>query len=195
MPFLARFHAHVLLDKRFYEANIIVAQFLRVVGAIPVSFGAKPEERAALRETIRAHVDDARHPLLFFPEGYGRRLGWLVSIATVAMKCVHAHARLVGRWDTNGRRGLLMFNKFLFSLGHRVVPVVLKVSTPLPFCNVQWPLPTQPFITVVSAQLTCCGHVWLRPRQTGMLGSSAIRELLWFFFYPWYCVWATVHCC
>jgi hypothetical protein len=58
-------------------------------------------------------------------------------------------------WDTNGT-GLLIYQKFLFSLGLTVLPVALKVN------------------------------VLGLPLVPGKLGSSIFKEIAWMFFSPLY---------
>lgn len=84
-------------------------------------------KRQQQRDTIVQHLNDSKRPLVYFPEG----------------------------WDTNGT-GLLIYQKFLFSLGFTVLPVALKV------------------------------HVLGLPLVPGKLGSSIFKEIVWMFFSPLY---------
>jgi len=82
-PFLRLFKCNVLLDRGFYEANPVTRPFLKVLGAVPVTFGASSTQREATRRAIRQLLGvrpddasaDAPHTatgtgkLVFFPEG------------------------------------------------------------------------------------------------------------------------------
>jgi 1-acyl-sn-glycerol-3-phosphate acyltransferase len=84
-------------------------------------------KRQQQRESIVQHLNQSQRPLVYFPEG----------------------------WDTNGT-GLLIYQKFLFSLGLTVLPVALKVN------------------------------VLGLPLVPGKLGSSIFKEIAWMFFSPLY---------
>jgi len=126
LPFLALHPVNVLLDAHFYAS--VRSTFHKVVGAIPLDQSNKHlgDRREKMRGAIANHLASARYPLLFFPEG----------------------------WDTNAHRGILMYNKFLFSLGYPILPVALRVRVPL---------------------------LGLEP---GVLGVRFWSELLWLLFYP-----------
>ena len=100
---------------------------------------------------------------------------------------VHSHEvlRLVRSWDTNGRVGTLLFQKFLFSLGVSVQPVALRVSIPLPRCQVR----TVCALLQSTHQSFACVCVRMcsvaMRQQPGLLGSHVLWELLWFVWVPW----------
>eukprot|EP01112_Ceratiomyxa_fruticulosa_P023356 TRINITY_DN888_c0_g1_i3.p1 TRINITY_DN888_c0_g1~~TRINITY_DN888_c0_g1_i3.p1 ORF type:complete len:297 (+),score=46.04 TRINITY_DN888_c0_g1_i3:119-1009(+) len=125
-PFMKLFNFDVLIDKGFFEASFLARKFKKIVGAIPLVRGHDQNDREKDKQVILAHLAKCKRPLLFFAEG----------------------------WDTNGRVGLMIYQKFLFSLGKPVHPVALDVRVPI--------LPLNP----------------------GMLGTSVIKEVLWLFFYP-----------
>jgi len=125
-PFMKMFNFDVLIDKGFFESSFLARKFKKIVGAIPLVRGSDQNDREKDKQTILAHLSKCKRPLLFFPEG----------------------------WDTNGKKGLMIYQKFLFSLGKPVHPVALTVDVPI--------LPLNP----------------------GMLGTSVIKEVLWLFFYP-----------
>ena len=60
-------------------------------------------------------------------------------------------------WDSNGRVGIMQYQKFLFSLGIPVQPVALKVSIP-----------------------------WLPMIEASKLGTSIFAEILWMCFVPFF---------
>jgi len=126
IPFLTVKAVHVLMDKAFYGG--VASTFQKVVGAFPIDQTDTHVEanRQRLRESITSHLKHTENPLLFFPEG----------------------------WDTKGDVGLLMFNKFLFSLDLPVVPVSLRV------------------------------HIPFLPLSISVLGTQLWKEVLWFLFYP-----------
>lgn len=78
------------------------------------------------RKNVLNALEKSSKTLLFFPEG----------------------------WDTNTKTGLMVYQKFLFSLGKPILPVALRAWVPL--------IPVEP----------------------GVLGTSVLREVLWLFFYP-----------
>jgi 1-acyl-sn-glycerol-3-phosphate acyltransferase len=95
-PFLMLTHVMVLIDAGFFK--VIGSTFRKMVGSIPLDQTDKtPLGRQKTHTELSKLVQDVQYPLLFFPEG----------------------------WDTNGKVGVLMFNKFMFSLGQ---PVILLVS-------------------------------------------------------------------
>jgi 1-acyl-sn-glycerol-3-phosphate acyltransferase len=93
--------------------------------------GIPLERTQSTKETDRQNVITAlggKRQLLYFPEG----------------------------WDTSGKVGLLVYQKFLFGLGKDVLPVAIKVRVPF--------LPIEP----------------------SLLGTSILREIFWIFFCPCY---------
>lgn len=125
-PFLTVQHISVLIDKGFFETSILVKPFQKLINALPL-------DRTISKEQMRTNIvtrlqQSLDMPLLWFPEG----------------------------WDTNGAFGLMVYQKFLFSLPKtQIQPVALRVSIPL-----------LPFI------------------EPGILGSSITREFCWLFFVP-----------
>jgi len=120
------FNFDVLIDKGFFESSLLARQFTKIVGAIPIKRGTDLQVKAQDRQVVLDHLSATKRPLLFFPEG----------------------------WDTNCKTGILLYQKFLFSLGKPIVPVALKV------------------------------HIPFLPLSASMLGTSVLREVLWLFFYP-----------
>src|SRR5690349_16867435 len=78
---------------------------------------------------ILKKIAESAYPLLVFPEG----------------------------WDTNGKVGLVQFQKFLFSIGVTIQPVSLQ-----------------------------CTVVGLSCALPGVLGSSIVKEFLFMLFTPFY---------
>eukprot|EP01114_Cavostelium_apophysatum_P010439 TRINITY_DN2414_c0_g1_i1.p1 TRINITY_DN2414_c0_g1~~TRINITY_DN2414_c0_g1_i1.p1 ORF type:complete len:310 (+),score=46.12 TRINITY_DN2414_c0_g1_i1:164-1093(+) len=131
-PFLFLSRVNVLVDKGFYESNPFTMQFNKIAGAIPIDRAASkasPEQQKVLYDSIHHQLKHKKHPLLFFPEG----------------------------WDTNGKQGVLIFQKFLFSLGYPIMPVATQISIP-----------------------------WLPMLNPGVLGTSILKELMFMFFVPFY---------
>jgi len=125
-PFLNFFNLNVLIDHGFFETSILARQFKKVVGAISIKRGNDPTIKMNDRDEILNHLKKSKKPFLFFPEG----------------------------WDSNGKVGLMLYQKFLFSLGKPIIPVALKV------------------------------RVLFLPLEASMLGTSLLKEVMWLFFYP-----------
>jgi 1-acyl-sn-glycerol-3-phosphate acyltransferase len=124
----------VIIDREFFDGHCIsrfvtsVLNKSNVMEAIKIDVPKNGEQRERQRQQIVRHLDkETSKTLVFFPEG----------------------------WDTNGK-GLLLYQKFLFSVGLPIVPLALKVHVPL--------LPVVP----------------------GMLGSTILKEIFWLFFVPCY---------
>jgi len=128
-PYMLQGPLHVLVDKGFFESSQLARFFFNVVRAIPLDrTHVEPEKKATVRDNIVGHLQNSKLPLLFFPEG----------------------------WDTNGKVGLLLYQKFLFSMAIPIQPVAMRVRV---------------------------GGLPLTP---GMLGTSVLKEVAWLFFSPYW---------
>jgi len=131
-PFLAETNVNVLVDKSFFETNYVAKQFQKVCGAIPIdreSSKISEAKQVEFRKSIINKMNQSNNPLLVFPEG----------------------------WDTNGKKGLLLFQKFLFSVGRSIQPVAIRCSIPL-----------LPMI------------------EPNVLGTTITQELMYLFFVPYF---------
>jgi 1-acyl-sn-glycerol-3-phosphate acyltransferase len=131
IPFLLYPPLDVLIDRGFFDGHMISRKFIdfvaNIMGTIKIDSHHDESKRQQQRESIVQHLNQSQRPLVYFPEG----------------------------WDTNGT-GLLIYQKFLFSLGLTVLPVALKVN------------------------------VLGLPLVPGKLGSSIFKEIAWMFFSPLY---------
>jgi hypothetical protein len=105
------------------------------VGALPLRRSQNPVERAEDKANILKVLDEldpsstsSPSPLLFFPEG----------------------------WDNTGRRGLLLYQRFLFSLDRPILPVSLSARVPFEL-----------------------------PLNLSILGTNVLKETCWLFFFPY----------
>lgn len=126
-PFMRYFNVNVVIDKGFFDASSLARKFNKIVGAIPIIRGNNPKDKERDRRVIVEYLDKSERPLLFFPEG----------------------------WDCNGKVGLLVYQKFLFSLGKTITPVAMTA------------------------------HIPYLPLEPSVLGTSVVREVAWLFFYPY----------
>ena len=105
--FLDRIEA--LVDEGFYKhaSNFVTANLQKILGTIYLPSSKNEGEREGVRNSLRSHFQKERapseiYPLVFFPEG----------------------------WDTSGKYGTLIFQKFLFSLNVPIALVSIKASVP-----------------------------------------------------------------
>jgi hypothetical protein len=128
-PFLAAgYDPYVLVDAAFFRSSFLARQFEKIVGAVHLM--REKETREIDREKVLKIVDEGgktgRKTLLWFPEG----------------------------WDSTGRVGLMLYQRFLFSLNKPVWPVALRTSIPV------------------------------LPIESSLLGTSVMWEVIWLFFTP-----------
>jgi len=123
-------HVKVLIDKGYFESSFLARTFSKVVGAVPLKRSLNQSDRLEDKQNILQTLDsnDAKTPLLFFPEG----------------------------WDTTAKKGLLLYQRYLFSLGRPIQPVSISASVPLRL-----------------------------PLNLSILGTSVFKETCWFFFFPY----------
>lgn len=126
LPFLGHFNISVLIDKGFFESTSLILPYVKLIKGIPLVRSSLSREMD--KESILQALSAKHTQLLFFPEG----------------------------WDTNGKTGLLQYQKWLFSLDKEILPVAIKVSVP-----------------------------WL-PLDPSLLGTSILKELFYIFACPWY---------
>ncbi len=128
-PFLAAgYDPFVLVDAGFFKSSFIARQFEKVVGAVHLQ--RERETRETDRKQVMTCLEEGgktgRKSLLWFPEG----------------------------WDSTGRVGLMLYQRYLFSLGKPVWPVALRTNIPF------------------------------LPLESSMLGTSVVNECLWLFSTP-----------
>jgi hypothetical protein len=129
-PFLAaEYDPFVLVDAGFFKSSFLARQFEKVVGAVHLARERemRDQDRKQVLNCLEEGGSTGRKTLLWFPEG----------------------------WDSTGQVGLMLYQRYLFSLGKPVWPVALRTSVPF------------------------------LPLEQSLLGTSVINEVIWLFMTPY----------
>lgn len=134
-----------MLDATFFDTHFLSRLFLKAFAPYlhymkveALNGEEQSEQREQQRNRLVEDLKQCGKPLCYFPEG----------------------------WDTNGK-GLLVYQRYMFSVVEHIVPCALRVSVPF------------------------------APIRPGMLGSSIFREIMWLLFSPCYsyhmCILPAIH--